>query len=105
MSLNALHSAQFALDVLSDIVPNPAPADPTGGSQGVSLLISYAKWGALIACALAAAISGGMMAIGKLSNRPDTAEKGKSAFIWSLGGVIATAIAIPLVNTVFGAAS
>ncbi|MBA3488206.1 MAG: hypothetical protein H0T78_01455 [Longispora sp.] len=86
-------------------VPNPAPADPTGGSNGVTLLLSYVKWGALIACAIAALASGGLMAIGKLSNRPDTAEKGKTAFVWSLGGVIATAIAIPLVNSVFGAAN
>jgi hypothetical protein len=92
------------MTVLAD-VPNPAPQDPTGGSHGVTLLLSYVKWGALIACAIAALASGGMMAVGKLSNRPDTAEKGKSAFIWSLGGVIATAVAIPLVNTVFGAAS
>lgn len=102
MSLMALtHSV---LSIAAD-VPNPAPADPTGGSAGITLLLSYVKWGALIACAIAALASGGMMAIGKLSNRPDTAEKGKSAFIWSLGGVIATAIAIPLVNSVFSAAS
>ncbi|MBE7607996.1 hypothetical protein, partial [Salmonella enterica] len=65
MSVNALNYAQIALDVLSAPVPNPAPADPTGGSAGVSLLLSYGKWGALLACALAAVISGGMMAIGK----------------------------------------
>ncbi|MFK3983048.1 hypothetical protein ACI2K4_22060 [Micromonospora sp. NPDC050397] len=98
-----MHHLASALSVFAD-VPNPAPADPTGGSNGVSLLLSYVKWGALIACAIAALASGGLMAAGKLSNRPDTAEKGKSAFIWSLAGVIATAIAIPLVNTVFGAA-
>jgi hypothetical protein len=32
-------------------VQNPGPADPTNGSNGVTLLIAYAKWGALIACA------------------------------------------------------
>lgn len=46
-----------------------------------------------------------LVGVGKLSNRPDTAEKGKSALIWSLGDVIVTAIAIPLVNSVFGAAA
>lgn len=105
MSANLLHHARFVADVLSDIVPNPAPADPTGGQHGVELVISYAKWGALIACALAAAISGGLMAIGKLSDRPDTAMKGKGALLWSLVGVVVTALAIPLINTVFGAAS
>ncbi|MEV4211182.1 hypothetical protein [Micromonospora sp. NPDC049662] len=99
-----MHTLPSVLSVLAD-VPNPAPADPTGGSNGISLLLSYVKWGALIGCAIAALASGGLMAVGKLSNRPGTAEMGKSAFIWSLGGVIVTAMAIPLVNTVFGAAN
>ncbi len=84
-------------------VQNPAPADPTSGSNGVSLLLGYAKWGALIACAVSALVSGGLMAVGSLSNRPDTADRGKRALLWSLGGVVVTAIAIPLIDTVFGA--
>lgn len=90
--------------LLAPVVNNPAPKDPTGGSKGVDLLLSYAKWGALIACAISAIISGGLMAVGSLSNRPDHADKGKRALIWSLGGVIVVAIAIPVVNTVFSAA-
>jgi hypothetical protein len=84
-------------------VPNPAPADPTAGSNGVNLLLSYVKWGALIVCGVAALASGGLMAAGSLSNRPDHVDKGKRAFAWAMGGVIASAIAIPMVNTVFGA--
>ena len=84
-------------------VQNPAPADPTNGSNGVTLLLAYAKWGALIACAGAALASGGLMAVGSLSNRPDHADRGKRALLWSLGGVVITAIAIPVINTVFGA--
>jgi hypothetical protein len=45
------------------------------------------------------------MGVGNLSKRPDTAEQGKRALVWSLGGVIVTACAIPVVNTVFGAAT
>ena len=86
-------------------VPNPAPADPTNGSKGINLLFSYVKWGALIACGITALSSGGLMAVGSLSNRPDHVDKGKRAFLWALGGVIASAVAIPMVNTVFGAAS
>lgn len=84
-------------------VQNPGPADPTNGSNGVTLLLAYAKWGALIACAGAALASGGLMAVGSLSNRPDHADRGKRALLWSLGGVVITAIAIPVINTVFGA--
>jgi len=90
--------------VLAGGITNPAPQDPTAGSKGVTLLLAYCKWGALIACAVAAVISGGLMAVGTLSNRPDHADKGKRALVWSLGGVVVTAIAIPMVNTVFGAA-
>jgi hypothetical protein len=94
----------YAASMLAD-VPNPPPADPTAGNNGITLLLSYAKWGALIACAVAAVVSGGLLGVGSLSNRPDQVDKGKRALIWSLGGVIVSAIAIPVVNTVFGAAS
>jgi len=93
-----------ALTVLAE-VPNPAPVDPTNGSKGVELLLSYVKWGVLIGCGVAALASGGYMAVGSLSHRPENVEKGKRAFLWSLGGVIASAIAIPMVNSVFSAAS
>ncbi|GAA2522499.1 hypothetical protein [Pilimelia columellifera] len=89
--------------VLAD-VPNPGPVDPTQGAKGVGLLVSYVKWGVLIACGLSALASGGMMAVGSLSNRPDAVDKGKRALLWSLGGVIVVSVAIPMVNTVFGAA-
>jgi hypothetical protein len=105
MSTTLLHAAHSATNVLADVVPNPAPVDPTGGSGAVSTLIGYVKWGGLIACGLTAAASGGLMALGKLSNRPDTAEKGKTALLWSLGGAGLTAIAIVMVNTVFSATS
>lgn len=99
MSLLA-HSAT----VLASVVDNPAPVDPTGGATGVDLLLSYTKWGVLIACAVVALASGGFMAIGALSHRPDNVDKGKRALIWSIIGVVASACAIPLINTVFGAA-
>jgi hypothetical protein len=59
----------------------------------------------LIACGLAALASGGLMAVGSLSNRPDSADRGKRALLWSLASVIVVAVAIPMVNGVFGAAS
>lgn len=95
--------AESAVAVVGN-VPNPAPADPTAGSNGITLLLSYVKWGVLIACGVTALASGGLMAVGSLSNRPDQVDKGKRAFLWGLGGVIASAVAIPMVNTVFGAA-
>lgn len=86
------------------VVPNPAPANPAAGSNGISLLISYVKWGAVIACGISVVASGGLMAVGSLSNRPDHSDRGKRGLIWSLAGVVVAAIAIPVVNTVFSAA-
>ena len=86
-------------------VPNPQPVDPTGGSKGIELLLSYVKWGVLIVCGLVALASGGYMAWGSMSDRPEAAHKGKRAFLVSMVGVIAAAIAIPMVNTVFNAAN
>lgn len=84
-------------------VDNPGPQSPVTGSNGVDLLLSYGKWGALIACAGSALVSGALMAVGSFSNRPDHGDRGKRALLWSLGGVVITAIAIPIVDTIFGA--
>lgn len=94
-----------AVELMGAGIPNPAPADPTAGSKGIALLFSYLKYGVLIACGVTALAAGGLMAVGSLSNRPDSVDKGKRAFLWGLGGVLAAAIAIPMVNTVFGAAN
>ena len=104
LALSLLAAAGHAGHVLAGVVPNPAPADPTAGSNGITLLISYVKWGAVIACGLSVLASGGLLAVGSLSNRPDHADKGKRGLIWSLCGVVVAAIAIPVVNTVFAAA-
>ncbi len=86
-------------------VPNPAPVDPTGGAKAVGLLISYVKWGVLLACALSAVGSFGYMAAGRLQNRPEAAERGKTAFLWSVAATVGVALAIPLLNNVFDAAN
>jgi hypothetical protein len=83
------------------IVPNPVPQSPVSGND-VSLLLSYAKWGSLTACGASALISGGTLAIGQHSNRPDMADKGKRALLWSLGGGAVTGLAIPTLNTIIG---
>lgn len=98
----SLHDAVHA--ILAE-VPNPAPADPTGGAKGIELLLSYIKWGVLIVCAGVALASAGYMAWGSLSDRPEAAHKGKRAFFVALVATVAAAIAIPMVNTVFSAAS
>jgi hypothetical protein len=99
---------QLALHVTSVLaagpIMNPAPSSPVS-SSGIALLLGYAKWGSLIACGAAALASGGLMAFGHLSNRPDAGDRGKRALLWSLGGAAVVALAIPTLNTIFGAVS
>jgi hypothetical protein len=97
------HVAYAARVLAAGPVSDPTVQSPVSGS-GVALLLGYAKWGSLMACAASALISGGMIAVGQLSNRPDHGDKGKRALVWSLGGAAVVALAIPTLNTVFGAA-
>ncbi len=84
-------------------VDDPAPASPVAGN-GIDLLLSYTKYGALVACGLTAAVSGRMIAFGQMSSRPDAADRGKRALIWALAGAAVVALAIPTLNTIFGSA-
>jgi hypothetical protein len=84
-------------------VNDPSIQSPVSNT-GVSLLLGYCKWGSLMACAAAALVSGGMIAFGQLSNRPDHADKGKRALLWALGRAAVVALAIPTLNTIFGSA-
>jgi hypothetical protein len=84
------------------VVPNPAPMSPISGN-GVNLILGYAKWGSLTACGASALVSGGALAVGHHSNRPDVADKGKRALLWSLGGAAVTGLAIPTLNTIIAA--
>jgi len=87
-------------DPAPGIVKNPSPVSPIQGA-GVQTLLGYAMWGAIIACAVVALISGGILAVGQLSNNPGHADKGKRALLYALGGVAIAAIAIPTIDTVF----
>ena len=100
------HLALHVTSVLAGgpVIGNPGPTSPVS-SKGVNLLLGYAKWGSLIACAASVLISGGLMSVGHLSNRPDASDKGKRALMWSLGGVAVVALAIPTLNTIFNAVS
>ena len=100
----ALEFMSTVLSVFED-VPNPAPIDPTGGSPALSVLLGIVKYGVLAISAVAAVCSGAFFGFGKLSSRPDAAEKGKVAFIYSLLGVIVGFTAIPIVNAVANAVS
>ena len=84
------------------LVPNPAPQSPIS-SNGVNLLLGYAKWGALTACGASALVSGGALAVGHHSSNPGIADKAKRSLLWSLGGGAVVGLAIPTLNTIISA--
>jgi hypothetical protein len=97
-----LQSAVTAVSGMADvlaIVPNPAPIDPTGGSEGVPFLLGVAKWGALIASGLAGVVSGALIAVGGMSRRAEMAQHGKVGLICALIGVVVSGTWIMVTNT------
>ncbi|WP_030157250.1 hypothetical protein [Glycomyces sp. NRRL B-16210] len=95
---SAIVVASRTVDVLA-LVPNPAPVDPTGGSEGVSFLISSAKYIVLIVCGIVGVVAGALIAIGGASKRPDTADLGKKALLCSFVGIVVAGVWIVVTNT------
>jgi hypothetical protein len=82
-------------------VNQPKPISPISGA-GIDTLLGYAMWGGIITCAVVALVSGGILAVGQLSNNPGHADKGKRALLYALVGVAICAVAIPVLDTIFG---
>lgn len=97
----SLTRADIYYQVTGGPVGQAKPISPISGS-GISTLLGYAMWGGIIACAVVALVSGGILAVGQLSNNPGHSDRGKRALLYALGGVAICAIAIPTLNTVFG---
>jgi hypothetical protein len=85
---------------LQGLIPNPAPKDPTDGSEAVSLFFAILKWGVAICAAVGALGSLALIGVGKLADNPSTMSKGKAGLPWAVVAVIGAAIVIPLLNTV-----
>jgi hypothetical protein len=80
------------------LIPDPAPAPPSGADALVTLL-AWVKWGALICCAGAAVTAGGMIALGNTSRRAEMAERGKVTLICSVIGAVVIAVAGTLITS------
>ncbi len=92
----------YLSSILADgVVPNPSPSAPGVGANSIGTLIGIAKWGALICCGIAMVVSGGMIALGNLSQRPHMTERGKTTMVYSSIGAIVVAAGIPFINWMF----
>jgi hypothetical protein len=102
MIVTSIHQVVTQLVIhASGVVPDPAPAAPTGANALVTLL-SWIKWGALLCCAGAAVSAGGMIALGNTSRRAEMAERGKVTLICSVIGAVVIAVAGTLITSSYG---
>jgi len=83
--------------ILAGSVPNPAPVAPPGLSPDISTLLSWWKWGALIAGVFGLIGCGAMMAIGRRS-RSALAADGAAGIPWILAGLTLIALASGIVG-------
>jgi hypothetical protein len=97
-----VHQAVYHLVIAGGgLIPDPAPAPPDGAGALVTLL-SWVKWGALICCAGAAVMAGGMIALGNTSRRAEMAERGKVTLISAVIGAVVVAVAGTLITSSYG---
>ena len=85
----------------SAVIPDPPPAAPVG-ANAMATLIGWVKWGCLICCAGAAALAGGMIALGNTSRRAEMAERGKVTLICAVIGAVVIGGAGTLVTSSYG---
>ena len=86
------------------VIPNPAPIAPVG-SDAVSSMIGWIKWGALACCFVSALLAGGMIPLGNTSRRGELAERGKTTLICAVIGSVIVAIACSLITSSYGLGS
>ena len=86
------------------IIPNPTPTAPVG-SDAISSMIGWIKWGALACCFVSALLAGGMIPLGNTSRRGELAERGKTTLICAVIGSVIVAIACSLVTSSYGLGS
>ncbi len=90
----AAHAVPLHLSGLAGGVPNPAPKAPPGLAGRVNTLLSWWKWGALVAGVFGLIGCGAMMAIGR-RNRSNLAATG---IPWVLAGLTLIALSSGIVG-------
>lgn len=88
---------------LADVLPEDVDPDISElpRSEAIKTFLGWALYGAVFACGLAAILSAGFAAWGRVTARPQHMERGLQAFVWAVGCAFLAGIAIPLTNTLF----
>jgi hypothetical protein len=83
--------------ILAGVIPNPAPVAPPGLASKMSTLLSWWKWGALVAGTFGLIGCGAMMAIGRRS-RSSLSVDGAAGIPWVLAGLTLISLAAGIVG-------
>lgn len=95
MMLSFLAAAPEVL--VASVVPNPAPVAPPGVAVPVGMILSWLKWGGIIAGVAGLIFCGIQMSIGR-RNRSSTAADGAAGVPWVLGGLSVVSFSAGLVG-------
>ena len=87
----------MTVPTLAAVAPNPPPAAPPGMEQITSLLLSWMKWGVLIAGVVGLLTCAIMIIIGR-RNRSATAYEGLVGSAWVLAGLGMASVAALVVG-------
>lgn len=82
------------------LVPNPPPQAPPGLQPTTDMLLSWLKWGGILAGLVGLMICGIMMAVGR-RNRHALAADGAAGIPWVFGGLSVIVLAAGVVGAVF----
>ncbi|MFG3342416.1 hypothetical protein [Glycomyces sp. NPDC048151] len=95
---DAANSLLDSASIAAGFVENPAPVDPTGGSEGGTVLLAMLKGGAVLAAAVGALISIYYLIFGRFADNPKALSNGKFGIPVALCCVVLTFTAIPMIN-------
>ena len=96
-----LYTASGVLAAVPTEIVNPAPQAPDGVQATVTTLLAWGKWIAFVCGVAGIIVSGIMMMLGR-RNRSQMSADGAIGLPWVIGGLSVVALAVPMVNNLFG---
>lgn len=90
------------LEVVSGVVPNPAPEAPDGVSEPITQLMGYVKWGVLVIIIVAGFVGAGAVAGGRLFAHHGTSKVGIGILMSAIGAAVLYVGIYALITSVTG---
>lgn len=94
----AIDQSTHLAGVVAATINNPDAVAPPEISDRVMKIMSWVKWGALVAILGSLIFGAGALAVGKISNNYGAGSVGSKALIGGVVGAIALAASFPIFN-------